>query len=391
MDDFTAKIVKTLSEGKTLTEVFRHHVEQAVNRLLQIELTEHLDYEPYDRQGFHSGNSRNGFYPRTLKTEYGELHLKIPRDRNGEFKAQTVAPYKRQNDTLESTIIHLYSRGLTTREITQMIETMYGHHYSPTSISNITAAVMEDLDAFHKRSLASRYAVIYLDATFLPVRRDTVSKEALYFALGITPEGVKEVLTYRLFPTESAHNWRLIIEELKERGVEQSLLFVTDGLSGLREAILEVYPSARHQTCWVHLARNVSHAVRVKDRQDVLEDLKSLYRAHTLEEANANREAFMAKWSKRYPKVTQKLEDTTSLWSYLAFPKAIQASLYTTNIVENFNKHLKRYVKRKEQFPNEEALARFILNQVDQYNHRFALRVHRGFGKCAHELNEMFD
>lgn len=177
MNDFTTELLKTLLEGKDITEIFRYHVECAVNQLLQYELREFLDYDKYDRKGFNSGNSRNGYYERTLKTEYGDLSLKIPRDRNGEFENQTLTPYKRQNDTVESMIIHLYSNGMTTEEISRIIEKMYGHHYTKQTVSNITAAVVGDIQAFNHRKLSNRYAVIYLDATHLPVRRDTVLKK----------------------------------------------------------------------------------------------------------------------------------------------------------------------------------------------------------------------
>lgn len=160
-----------------------------MNQLLKLELREFLDYDKYDLKGFNSGNSRYGSYERTLKTEYGDLNLRIPRDRNGDFGNQTVPPYKRQNDTLESLIIHLYANRMVTEEVSRIIERMYGHHYTKQTISSITAQIVGDVQAFNNRELSKRYAVIYLDATYLSVRRDTVTKEALYFALEITPDG----------------------------------------------------------------------------------------------------------------------------------------------------------------------------------------------------------
>jgi len=355
-----AELFKTLLEGKDITEIFRYHVESAVNQLLQYELREFLDYDKYDRKGFNSGNSRNGYYERTLKTEYGDLSLKIPRDRNGAFENQTLTPYKRQNDTVESIIIHLYSNGMTTEEISRIIEKMYGHHYTKQTVSNITAALVDDIQAFNRRGLSKRYTVIYLDATHLPVRRATVTKEALYFALGITPEGYKEILSYSLFPTESAHNWEIVLSDLRTRGIEESLLFVTDGLTEIIDAISNVFPKARHQSCWVHLARNVAHLVRVKDRSEVLNDLKTVYTKDTLENAEVALATFIDTWDKRYPKMTEKFKNNPSLFTFLSFPKEIRASIYTTNLIEGFNKHLKRYTKRKEQFPNVDSLIRFI-------------------------------
>ena len=391
MNDFTTELLKTLLEGKDITEIFRYHVESAVNQLLQHELREFLDYDKYDRKGFNSGNSRNGYYERTLKTEYGDLNLRIPRDRNGEFENQTLTPYKRQNDTVEQMIIHLYSNGMTTEEIARIIEKMYGHHYTKQTVSNITAAVIGDTQAFNRRTLSKRYAVIYLDATHLPVRRDTVTKEALYFALGITPEGYKEILSYSLYPTESAHNWEIVLSDLRSRGVEESLLFVTDGLTGMRDAISNVYPKAKHQSCWVHLSRNVAHLVRVKDRAEVLSDLKSVYTQDTLEDADTALDTFINTWDKRYPKVAALLKNNPSLFTFLSFPKQIRASLYTTNLIEGFNKHLKRYTKRKEQFPNEDSLIRFIGTYAGDYNQRFQMRIHKGFRLVTAEIIEMFN
>ena len=391
MNDFTTELLKTLLEGKDITEIFRYHVECAVNQLLQYELREFLDYDKYDRKGFNSGNSRNGYYERTLKTEYGDLSLKIPRDRNGEFENQTLTPYKRQNGTVESMIIHLYSNGMTTEEISRIIEKMYGHHYTKQTVSNITAAVVGDIQAFNHRKLSNRYAVIYLDATHLPVRRDTVTKEALYFALGITPEGFKEILSYSLYPTESAHNWEIVLSDLRARGVEESLLFVTDGLTGIKDAIANVYPKARHQSCWVHLSRNVAHLVRVKDRTEVLNDLKTIYTQDALENAEVALATFINTWDKRCPKVTEMFKNNPSLFTFLSFPREIRASIYTTNLIEGFNKHLKRYTKRKEQFPNEDSLVRFIGTYAGDYNQRFQMRIHKGFKLVTAELNEMFN
>jgi transposase-like protein len=280
---------------------------------------------------------------------------------------------------------------MTTEEVSRIIEKMYGHHYTKQTISNITAQIVGDVQAFNHRELSKRYAVIYLDATYLAVRRDTVTKEALYFAIGITADGNKEILSYSLFPTESAHNWEIVLTDLKSRGAEEVLLFVTDGLSGIRDVIQNIYPKARHQSCWVHLARNVSHAVRVKDRSEVLSDLKKVYTQDSLETAETELNVFMATWEKRYPKVTGMFKNNPSLFSFLSFPKQIRASIYTTNLIENFNKHLKRYTKRKEQFPNEDSLYRFVMSQAENYNLKFQQRIHKGFSLVTAELNEMFN
>lgn len=208
MNQFTTDLVQALVKKEDITEVFRAHLEMAVNTLLATELTAFLDYEKYDRSGFHSGNSRNGAYSRKLHTEYGDLTLTIPRDRNGDFKQQTVAPYNRSNDTLESFVIHMFQKGVTMAEISVLIEKMYGYHYTPQTISNMTKVLNGQVEAFQSRPLASRYACVYLDATYIAVKRETVSKEAIYIAVSIREDGSKEVLAYTIAPTESAFIWK---------------------------------------------------------------------------------------------------------------------------------------------------------------------------------------
>ena len=391
MNQFTTDIVNALVKKQDITEVFRSHLEKAVNTLLTTELTAFIDYEKYDRIGFNSGNSRNGSYGRTLHTEYGDLNIQIPRDRNGEFKQQTVAPYKRSNDTLESFVIHMFQKGVTTSEIAGLIEKMYGHHYTPQTISNMTKTMTEQVEAFNKRTLSARYVCVYLDATFIPVRRETVSKEAVYLAVGISEDGTKEVLAYTIAPTESAFNWQELLVDLKERGVEKVLLFISDGLKGMADAIFSVFPKSQYQTCLVHVARNLSHKVRVEDRSEVCDDFKTVYRADSQEGGQEALDAFCEKWQKAYPKLTKSLAENPYLLTFYRFPQSIWRSIYSTNLIESFNKQIKKYTKRKEQFPNEEALERFLVSQFEDYNHRFATRCHIGFDKARAELAAMFE
>lgn len=391
MNQFTTDIVDALVKKQDITEVFRLHLETAVNTLLVTELTAFLDYEKYDRIGFNSGNSRNGSYGRTLHTEYGDLNIQIPRDRNGEFKQQTVAPYKRSNDTLESFVIHMFQKGVTTSEIAGLIEKMYGHHYTPQTISNMTKTMTEQVEAFNKRMLSARYVCVYLDATFIPVRRETVSKEAVYLAVGIREDGTKEVLAYTIAPTESAFNWQELLIDLKERGVEKVLLFISDGLKGMADAISSVFPKSQYQTCLVHVTRNLAHKVRVEDRSEICADFKTVYRADSQEDGQEALDDFCEKWQKAYPKLTKSLAENPYLLTFYRFPQSIWRSIYSTNLIESFNKQIKKYTKRKEQFPNEEALERFLVSQFEDYNHRFATRCHIGFDKARAELAAMFE
>ena len=274
MSQLNTELTAALLNNESLDEFFRSHLETAINDLLKNELTAFLGYEKHSAEGYNTGNSRNGYYERDLDTKYGKLHISVPRDRNGIFNQKLIPDYARRTDDLETTIITLYKKGITTREITDLIEKLYGHYYSPATVSNITKAVESQVKEFHTRQLSDKYVAIFMDATYLNVRRDSVAKEPLHVLLGITPDGTREVLDYALYPTESAVNYEEMLQNIKSRGVKQVLLFASDGLEGMRDAVKRQFPDADHQQCWVHLSRTVCRYIRNKDRKEVLGDLK---------------------------------------------------------------------------------------------------------------------
>ena len=392
MSEFNTELAKVLLENASLDEFFRVQLENAINDLLKVELTEFLGYEKHSVEGYGSGNSRNGYYRRELDTKFGKLHLSIPRDRNGSFEQQLIPEYSRRTDDLETNIITLYSKGLTTRDIAELIEKMYGHYYSPATVSNISKAVAAQVEEFHHRQLEKQYAVIFMDATYLNVRRDSVAKEPLHVLLGITPDGNREILDYALYPSESASNYEEMLKNIKTRGVEQVLLFASDGLEGVRDAVKRQFPKAEHQQCWVHLSRTVARYIRNKDRKEILGDLKPVYRAESREQAEAELKGFLDKHSVRYPKLRGIFERAQpSLFSFYLFPKAIRSSIYTTNLIERSNKGLKHKSKVKEQFPNENALDRYVCAYYSEVNRAYADRVQKGFRQSSAELLQMFD
>lgn len=388
MTNFTTEIMQTLLNKGDLDELFRDHLERAINSLLQAELTAFLDYEKYDRNRFNSGNSRNGNYSRAFKTEYGELNLTIPRDRNGEFSQQTLPAYKRTNDSLETTVIQLFQKNITMAEISELIEKMYGHHYTPQTISNMSKLVSEDVLAFKERTLEASYSVIFMDATHIPLKRQTVSKEAVYITIGIRLDGTKEVLGFTIAPTESAYIWKEVLQDLKNRGLEEVLLVVTDGLSGIEESIHSVYPNAQFQQCCVHVSRNIAHKVRIRDRKEICEEFKAVYQATSKEEALAQVDFMVKKWGKQYPRVVNLLLNP-AIVTFYNFPPTIRRTIYSTNLIKGFNKQLKRYTRRKEQFPNEDSLERFLVSQFNQYNQKFLGRIHKGFKEIQDTLESM--
>ena len=254
MNQFNKELANVLLSHGDLKEVFRKQLQDTLNTLLQAELTSVLGYDPYDRQGFNSGNSRNGQYFRQIDSEYGKLSICVPRDRKGEFKANLIPPHSRRVDALETTIIQLYEKGITTREIADLIEKMYGTHYSPTTISNITAIVEDQVTAYHQRRFSSTdYVCLFLDATYVPLRRDTVQKESVYVALGIKADGHKEILDYCIAPTENSEVWSELLTGLVSRGIKHVQLVIADGLVGLDSALNHNYPQAKFQRCLIHM------------------------------------------------------------------------------------------------------------------------------------------
>ena len=337
-----------LAQKRDIDEFFRTSLETAMNDLLQAELSAFLGYEPYDKVGYNSGNSRNGTYSRKFETKYGTVQLSIPRDRNGNFSPALIPAYGRCDDHLEEMVIKLYQTGVTTREISDIIERMYGHHYSPATISNISKATQENVSAFHERSLEANYSVLFLDGTYLPLRRGTVSKECIPIALGITPEGQKAVLGYEIAPNENNASWSTLLDKLQNQGIQQVSLVVTDGFKGLEQMISQAYPLAKQQCCFIHISRNLASKVKRSDRAVILEQFKMIYRAENLEMAVQALEDFIAEWKPKYKKIMESLENADNLLTFYQFPYQIWHSIYSTNLIESLNK--KSNVKRKRRF-----------------------------------------
>ncbi|TDM82603.1 IS256 family transposase, partial [Lactobacillus crispatus] len=201
MNDFTKDFAQALFNPDKINDLLRKELQQAVNNLLEAELTAFLGYDPYARNGWNTGNSRNGAYFRKVDTQFGPIEVQVPRDRNGQFHQHTLPDYKQHSDILESMIIKLYSKGVTTREIADLIEKMYGSHYSPAQVSNISKQMIPKVEAYHKRKLSDKFFCVYLDATYLPLRRETFEREAVYIAIGIKPNGHKEVIDYCIAPS----------------------------------------------------------------------------------------------------------------------------------------------------------------------------------------------
>jgi transposase-like protein len=392
MSDISTELNEAVSQGANLSdawnELMRKELEHAINELLQSELTSFLDYEKWDIAGYNSGNSRNGSYAREMVTRFGKISIEVLRDRNGDSQQHTVSKYRRNDGSLEEMVIQMYTKGITTSGISDLIEKMYGSYCTPATISNMTKTPEELVKEFHSRSLSSRYSVIYGDATYINVRRGSVVQEAMHILMRINTAGHKEILEYRLFPSESCENYREMLKDIKGRGVKEVLLFVSDGLKELGNVF---FPKAQYQACWVHLGRAMCRYARNKDRKEVLGEAKKIYGSFSKEGAEKQMSSFTEKYDGKYSKAVNVIRNNPSLFSFYDYPEEIQRSLYTSNPIESFNKKYKKNIRKKEQFPNEDLLDRFTYAITSDYNKQFESRQMKGFSKCSYELQQLFE
>jgi len=328
-----------------------------VERALQAELTTHLGYEKHDPEGHNSGNSRNGSSSKRLKGEFGTVEIEVPRDRQASFDPKLVPKGQTRFAGFDDKILSLYARGMTTREIQGHLEEMYQVEVSPTLISNVTDAVIEEVKAWQTRPLDAIYPIVYLDALVVKMRAEgRVENRAVYVAIGINLEGQKEVLGLWTSANEGAKFWLQVLTELQNRGVKDIFIACVDGLKGFPQAIETVYPKTTVQLCIVHLVRASLNYVNWKERKRVAHDLKSIYRAATLDEAERQLAGFAAQWDQRYPSIS-------ALWRrnwqgvipFFQFPPEIRKIVYTTNAIESLNMSLRKAIKTRGAFPSEDA------------------------------------
>ncbi|MFD3268399.1 IS256 family transposase [Lactobacillus johnsonii] len=392
MTDFNRECLNALFDKEKFDKFMRTQLEEGLNLLLESELTAFLGYNPYDRNGWNSGNSRNGSYFRQIKTQFGPIKVQVPRDRNGEFHQQTLPAYGQHTDALESTVIQLYSHGVTTREISELIEKMYGSYYSAGTVSNISKQVASQVESYHQRRLSDKFFCVYLDATYIPLRRDTYQRKAVYIAVGIKPNGNKEIIDYRIAPVENLEVWSEMIADFKERGLEQVELFLSDGFVGIKDMLKQYYPKSKFQRCLIHIMRNISQKVRVTDRAEILNAFKQVHKQTNQKEAETVLHAFYEAYGSKYSRMIKdlrKLEE--DMLVFYQYPKQIRPSIYSTNMIESINRMIKRKTNPKSEFPSEESLDNFLGSQVIDYNDRNANRVHKGFGQVADTLESYFD
>ena len=391
MDNFSELIKNAIAEGDNLESAMRKvallMARESVESLLRSELTAMLGYDKYESDGKNSGDSRNGSYERTVQTSLGPLTISVPRDRNGRYEPIAIPRYKRRTDLVTSTIIKLYSSGMSDEEMRLAIGSIYEASYSRSAISSITDAVIEDVKRFSQRRLPKRLFAIFLDSTYVPLRRDSVTKEAINLAMGIDDEGVPMIIVYSITPQESAEAYRELLEGFKSRGLEEVAVAVSDGLSGIDDAISESYPKARRQRCFVHLLRNICSKVRPSDKSSVADDFMSVAKQDTREDGERSLREFVEKWKARYPKLAIWAEKTENILTFYDFAEPLRKTIYTNNRIESFNKDIKRMLKKQIQFVSEEALEKRLVSMALHYNEKVGKRKVR----CWREIVEYFD
>ena len=352
-----------------------------LERVMQAELSNHLGYEKHDPTGNNSGNSRNGVTTKTLKGDFGEMELETPRDRNGTFEPIMIGKGQRRFEGFDDKIISMYARGMSTRQIQGSLEEIYQVELSPTSISNVTDAVSDLVKQWQSRPLDSNYAIIWLDALYVKLRDGGhVVNKAVYMAMGLNMKGHKEVLGLwagtGANKGEGAKFWLQVLTELKNRGVRDVFVVCVDGLTGFPEAIQTVFPQAEVQQCIVHQVRNSLNYVSYKHRKQVAADLKPIYQASTVEQGELKLDEFAAKWDGVYPTISQMWRRN---WQYLktffAYEQDIRKVIYTTNTIESVNMSLRKIIKTRGSFPNQEAAFKLLYLALENAAKKWTMPV----------------
>ena len=333
-----------------------------VERALEAELTDHLGYDEHAVEGRGSGNSRNGSGTKTLQTEQGPVPIEVPRDRNGTFEPKLVKKHQRRFNGFDDKILGMYARGMSVRDIQAQLSELYGTEISPDLVSSVTDAVVAEVQAWQARPLEAVWPIVYLDALVIKVRdQGVVSNKSAYLALGVTPEGRKEVLGLWLEAHEGAKFWLKVITELKNRGVKDIFIACCDGLKGFPEAIEAVFPQAVVQTCIVHMIRNSTRFITWAQRKALCRDLRGVYGADTEDAALAALTEIEATWSKSNPMaITPWRTNWERVRPFFAFPLEVRRILYTTNAIESLNFQLRKIIKSKGHFPTDEAAIKLL-------------------------------
>lgn len=352
-----------VKDGTDVNSIMRDMMSIILEGTLDAEMDEELGYSKYDYKNKGTKNSRNGYSSKTMHTSYGDMSINIPRDRNGEFEPQVIKKYQNTvTQDMEEKIISMYAKGMSTSDIESHMRELYDIEISDSTISRVTDKVLPLVKEWQERPLEEVYAVVFMDAIHYHVRCEgRIVKRAVYIAIGIDMSGYKDVLGMYVGENESAKFWLTIMNNLKNRGVEEILIACVDGLTGFPQAIDAVYPKAEVQQCIIHQIRNSTKFVSYKDLRQLMADLKLVYAAPSEESALEHLEEFSSTWDGKYPKISKSWkEHWTTLSTYFKYPKEIRKIIYTTNAIEGFNRQLRKVTKAKTVFPSDDSLLKML-------------------------------
>ncbi|KJS16130.1 MAG: transposase [Peptococcaceae bacterium BRH_c4b] len=366
MENMQDKTIRELAKNcQTVEDVhnlLKNLFKDTLQTIFEAEMDSHLGYEKHSVEGNNTGNSRNGFSKKAIKTKFGQTELKIPRDRNGEFKPQIIKKYETTSNQLEEQIIAMYAKGMSTRDIEDHMKDIYGIDVSATMVSKVTDKILPMIAGWQSRPLDRVYPVVFLDAIHFKVRKDNrIVNKAAYSVLGINMTGQKEVLGIWIGENESASFWLGVCNDLKHRGVEDILIACKDNLSGFSEAINTVFPRTEIQLCVIHQIRNSLKYVSYKEQKELLADLKNVYQALTIGEAELAFAAFKEKWGKKHPIIIRSWENNwIELTAFFKYPHEIRRMIYTTNVIEGYHRQLRKITKTKTSYPTDESLVKIV-------------------------------
>ena len=371
------ELAKDLKTPEDLSALSAQVTKITVEAALKAEMNHHLGYDKSDPEGHHTGNSRNGYSAKTLKGDHGEIELQTPRDRNGSFDPQLIKKGQTRITGMDDQILSLYAKGMSTRDIVAAFQEMYGADISAGLVSQVTNSVIERVVEWQSRPLDAVYPIVYLDCIVLKIREDKrVINKAIYLALGINVEGHKELLGLWMSENEGAKFWLSVLTDLQNRGVKHVFIACVDGLKGFPEAINTTFPEAKVQLCIVHMVRNSLKFVPWKNYREVTADLKRIYRSATEDEASLELDRFAEKWDEQYPQISKSWRaHWPNLITIFSYPEDIRKVIYTTNAIESLNSVIRKSVKTRKVFPNDNAAMKVIYLAVDAASKKWSMPI----------------
>ncbi|GAC23726.1 probable transposase for insertion sequence element [Paraglaciecola mesophila KMM 241] len=376
LEAFAKDAAKGIKTPQDLNEFSQMLKKITVEAALNAEMDEHLGYEKHAKSVMQ--NSRNGKTSKRIKTEDGEFELDTPRDRDGLFEPKLIKKHQSRFTSMDEKILWLYAQGMSTREIVKAFDEWYGADISPTLISRVTNAVIDQVIEWQSRPLDPIYPIIYLDCLVVKIRQDKrVINKSIFLALGINTEGHKELLGMWIAENEGAKFWLNVLTELQHRGVEDILIACVDGLKGFPDAINSVYPQAQIQLCIVHMVRNSLKYVSWKDYKAVTTDLKQVYRSSTEDEALLELERFSEKWDDQYPQISKSWrthwQNLNTLFNY---PEDIRKAIYTTNAIESLNSVIRKAIKKRKIFPSDDSARKMVYLAITEASKKWSMPIH---------------